>query len=727
MRRFALITATLAACTAAQAQTFNIDIDNGGAPFGAGVPANSFGGAAETPGYWNDIDNVPGLTTVLRGLNGALTGASLQTTGTVIVQSANDGQASGEFAKLMEDGWQTVGSSDSITCTITGLQAGAYFVFTYGDPPDSNTQETRVTINGVFANCGGSHNTNEFVQNVTHTRHMVELAAGQNLVISVTNNPFVGGSRAFLGGLQIEKLPQRLYVNDDAPAGGDGLTWATAFQNPGDAFGAVSAYGGAIDEIWVAAGTYYTPQVPILGYTFDLPDGVKIYGGFAGTETQLSQRNPAPNQSFLSGSVGLPTTDDNAWHVIMAWGCGSSTLLDGFTITGGNADAPASAWDGYGGGAYIRESQLTIRNCNFVGNRGWRGGAIAIQDSTPRIEDCYFMLNTAEQSGGAIYTLPGGAPKVVNCDFRANVALINYGGAIANSEGNSMNIANCRFMSNSADWGGGGVYTSNGNCVIANCTFTGNFGVADRGGAIHTFGDNTYLFVYNSTIVGNRNYQCGGIDAFAGAQVFVRNSIVYGNVDDDPATNDEGEQLRRASDSALTVSYCNVQGWSGILGGTGNFNAIVQFVDSDGPDNILGTLDDNLRLLPNSPCIDRGSNSLLPSDACDVDLDNNLIEPLPLDLDGNARRIDDPATADAGAGTAPIVDIGAYEFSPPCDLPADLDSDGDVDLTDLATLLSSFGTASGASTEDGDIEGSDGDVDLNDLSLMLSQFGTVCD
>ncbi|RMF77333.1 MAG: hypothetical protein D6744_11460 [Planctomycetota bacterium] len=56
---------------------------------------------------------------------------------------------------------------------------------------------------------------------------------------------------------------------------------------------------------------------------------------------------------------------------------------------------------------------------------------------------------------------------------------------------------------------------------------------------------------------------------------------------------------------------------------------------------------------------------------------------------------------------------------------ADTDGDGDVDLTDLAVMLSNFGTASGATPEDGDTDG-DGDVDLTDLAVLLSEFGAFC-
>jgi hypothetical protein len=207
--------------------------------------------------------------------------------------------------------------------------------------------------------------------------------------------------------------------------------------------------------------------------------------------------------------------------------------------------------------------------------------------------------------------------------------------------------------------------------------------------------------------------------------MYVRNSILSGNVDDEGQSADEVEQVYESTGGTVTVAYSNVQGWTGALGGSGNFWAVAQFVDADGPDNTPGNADDNFRLLANSPCIDRGSNSQLPSDAGDVDGDNNVIELLPIDMDGNPRRIDDPNTPDQGAGTAPIVDLGAYEFVIPCDLAGDLNHDGGVDIQDLATLLSNFGTLNGATPEDGDLDG-DGDVELADLSVLLSTFGTSC-
>ena len=118
------------------------------------------------------------------------------------------------------------------------------------------------------------------------------------------------------------------------------------------------------------------------------------------------------------------------------------------------------------------------------------------------------------------------------------------------------------------------------------------------------------------------------------------NCILWGN------TAPTGAQIYNDGTSSATVSYCDVQGgWAG----TGNINANPLFVDADGPDNIVGTEDDNLRLSSGSPCIDAGDNNAVPGG-------------IVTDLDGLSRFFNDPATSDTGNGTPPIVDMGAYEY-----------------------------------------------------------------
>ena len=171
------------------------------------------------------------------------------------------------------------------------------------------------------------------------------------------------------------------------------------------------------------------------------------------------------------------------------------------------------------------------------------------------------------------------------------------------------------------------MYSSNGNPVVANCTFFQNRASFNGGGG--------GIFSHDSTS--------------PSTSLTVSNSILWGNSPNQIAGN-----------SAVTFS--DVQGG---FPGIGNIDADPLFVDPDGADDIVGTQDDNLRLLPGSPCIDAGDNTAVPADTTDLDGDNNTTEPTPLDLDGKPRFVDDPATPDTGNGTPPIVDMGVYEFHDP--------------------------------------------------------------
>ncbi len=132
-----------------------------------------------------------------------------------------------------------------------------------------------------------------------------------------------------------------LYV---IPGGsGDCLSWVNACELQ-------TALGVAVsgDEIWVAAGTYKPTSGTDRTISFVLKNGVAIYGGFAGTETTLGGRDPAANPTILSGDLNgddnanvqsdEPTRADNSYHVVSSSGMTSTAILDGFTITAGNAN-----------------------------------------------------------------------------------------------------------------------------------------------------------------------------------------------------------------------------------------------------------------------------------------------------------------------------------------------------------------------------------------------------
>ena len=165
------------------------------------------------------------------------------------------------------------------------------------------------------------------------------------------------------------------------------------------------------------------------------------------------------------------------------------------------------------------------------------------------------------------------------------------------------------------------------------------------------------------------------------SQPSIADSILWG--DTQPEVYDD------SAGGHYELSYCDVQGgyW-----GAGNVHLDPLFADPDGPDNDPNTWQDNdYRLAAGSPCIDAGQNSAVPADTFDLDEDGDTSEPIPFDLDGLPRFVDDPATADCpyvpgSCGTAPIVDMGAYEYRPLVPL-GDLNCDGLVDINDVGAFV----------------------------------------
>lgn len=359
-----------------------------------------------------------------------------------------------------------------------------------------------------------------------------------------------------------------LYVRQNASGSNNGSSWANAYTSLQSAIDAAAAG----DQIWVAAGTYrpttyLDPKVTTdpRSRSFVLRNGTQIFGGFSGTESSLNQRNSSTQNTILSGdfnandsSIWPPdsTRNDNAYHVVAALGV-SGAVLDGITITGGNANnttyaqpnngflvpeginlhkyggallsfyAPVeirnstirrNAAAGSGGGILLGESgsaQLEIRSTLFEENlctgNGNNGGAMDIGTGcTLRLVDCQWVKNQASQGGAlSISGYPGGAeiipPRVsiVRCLFRENQARLE---ADSDSDG---------FL-NYGD--GGAVYADyDAEVVVAVSAFTGNFinqnGFTNpnsgHGGAI-AVRQNASLKIAASVFTGNQAPWAGG-------------------------------------------------------------------------------------------------------------------------------------------------------------------------------------------------------------------------
>jgi len=402
----------------------------------------------------------------------------------------------------------------------------------------------------------------------------------------------------------------------------DGTSWCSAFLDLQDALQV--AVAGA--TIRVADGVYRPDQGA--GQTqgsrtssFVMKSGVILAGGYAGCgATSPDDRAIKFYETILSGDLSMDdgfdfaNTSENAYQVVTAGAIDATGVLEGFTVTAGNANGGVARSDG--GGMIVAGGSPTIRSCEFVKNQAGSGAGVMVAccGDGPVFTNCTFGENVGGSDGGGLYVKQMHAT-LVNCLFLNNIAGDDGGGIIVTTPSGSLDLSSCTFYHNTALGNGGGVYVT------------------------------------------------------AGATASVTNSILWNNTDIDGI--DSSAQVHLQNSSASVSFSCIQGGWAGP--GSNNIAIDPLFVDPDGADNTIGTEDDDLRLSPGSPAIDAGDN--LAVDVCQ------------LDLDGNSRRQDDPATIDTGNGSIPVVDMGVYEFgSIP---PQDCNSNGVPDECEIADGTSS--------------------------------------
>ncbi|GAB3758967.1 hypothetical protein GCM10028817_32840 [Spirosoma pomorum] len=274
----------------------------------------------------------------------------------------------------------------------------------------------------------------------------------------LAGNPrFFQNGRIDIGAYEDQTPPQPIrYVKATASGTGDGSSWANASAN---LQAMIDAQG--VQQVWVAGGRYTRTSG---GASFVMKNNVAIYGGFAGSETALSQRpavNPVAGQlsstTLTSGSSSVINNNNN--------GLNGTAVLDGVVITGGRADQ--------GGGIYNDSSSPSLSNCLISGNFATRfGGGLYNYSSSPSLSNCLISGNSATNFGGGLYN-DSSSPSLSNCLINGNSAS-SRGGGLYNGYSSSPSLSNCLISGNSSNLGGALYSESNSRPSLVNCTLTAN-------------------------------------------------------------------------------------------------------------------------------------------------------------------------------------------------------------------------------------------------------------
>lgn len=402
-------------------------------------------------------------------------------------------------------------------------------------------------------------------------------------------------------------------------------------------------YVGQGDTVLVAPGTYTIDRS--LGFN---GKGITVRSE-AGAEATVirMRRSGAP-----LGSI-----------VVFQSGETSSSVLDGFTLEGGNSEL-------HGGGIQCLEgTSPTLRNLIVQLNRTRYGGGMYCKNSSPTMIGCVLARNHVTCGGGIF--CDGASPTLIRCRIEGNRGF--YAGTVHSKNGSTPHLRDCTIIGNQTYYGGG-VDSFQSAPVLVNCEIVGN--VASYGGAAYLSGGE--LTIIHSTIVSNRCTQGPAVSE----GVVLQNCLLWDNLN--------------------AVSSCApscIKDTDPLFLDAGEF-AFGRYVAID----ITGTVEEMPDFIIRPPDLHLRAGSPAINEAA-------VLPEAPADLDGNRRPCG--ALADFGArercsqaasflrgdpsadGTRDMSDaVGILTFlfidataGLPCEKSADLDDDGEVTLTDAVALL----------------------------------------
>ena len=389
-----------------------------------------------------------------------------------------------------------------------------------------------------------------------------------------------------------------IYVNQAATGANDGSSWADAFTSLSEALyyaNSIASYYNHV-AVWVARGVYRPgpiPNVPdpadLRERTFRLDFYVRLYGGFAGGETRLRDRDWVANPTILDGDqngddIGFTNNSENSYHVVEI----SSTInaVSGFIIRGGNANHPTIDAYRKGGGLYSGVGTPTLTNLLLKENSAVSGGGVAIEFSGGE------GYGQEEVSAGDMQTAAEPFYWLGNVTFENNQAYQGGGLWVGNAD---VFLNRSGFFNNRAAFGGG-IYNI-GRLGVANAVFTDN-AASDSGGAIFHDGNAPFLMI-NASLARNTSPR-GGAGSYQQGAAAIYNSIIWNNHSEAGHAVFINPGLASAKFAASLVQESGGSAaWNPALGtdGGGNIDTDPLFASTD------------LRLSVVSPAVDKGENT----------------------------------------------------------------------------------------------------------------------
>jgi hypothetical protein len=498
-----------------------------------------------------------------------------------------------------------------------------------------------------------------------------------------------------------------VYVDASATGAAIGTSWLDAYTDLQTALANTTS-----GEIWVAAGTYLPSQTGDATQSFELANGLALYGGFAGGESSLAERDVAANPTVLSGDILQDDTYGPSWnwwqfgwtggttnshHIVDGVDLDGTARLDGFTLLAGYAGSPNDV----GMGVRLVNSSPVLANLVWEKNAYGVGSAMSCNGGSPVVRDCLVKDGYAFGRGPSGFWFTGGAqPLIEDCRFENHYMVATQGmgrgaavsfdfgtlGTVRRSEFVECQTGNFFAMGAPSGAYGGGIYNLGAGLLVEDCLFDDNYAHAgagiyslvgitvrdslfirnfvlpypvtsaidygDAGAGIYIAGSGTPSRIEGCSFTENTAEKGAGLACYSTQDAVVRNSILWGNYGKPtPPGEDVIWPLKEQIVGNYDLAYCDV------------YLLLTTEPGEDPPDpaKFPGCFDADppfasggFGLGPSSPCVDAGDNGEVVA--------GNLF-----DQAGLPRFADDPNVPDTGAGVAPLVDLGCLErgLAPP--------------------------------------------------------------